>query len=249
MANLFSDAKKLFSGSSKLTWMQVLIFGLIPLGQLWARIFYFNGSLDKLWMLFPLFLIPPFSFIPLILMKYGFIANGKGSNPLDYWMIIPIVAKFIISFIIPFIIDEESQILTILVSFVLQLLTIMIANLGRRHVNCKSITVDSIGKAGIDSTIAHAAGDLTTFIIPFLPFIGLFFTIIEMIPIANQFVESIVWSIGFILAYVLINMFNQQKGVNDFCSIPFAGKTSDKVYFFGSIIIIIGINAFNILSE
>ena len=56
------------------TW-GVLIMGLIPLGQLWARIFNFNGSLDKWWLMFPLFLIPPFSFIPLILMKMGFVST------------------------------------------------------------------------------------------------------------------------------------------------------------------------------
>ena len=58
-----------FSGPSKLSWLQVLILGIVPLGQLWARIFYFNGSLDKWWLMFPIFLLPPFSFLPLIMMK------------------------------------------------------------------------------------------------------------------------------------------------------------------------------------
>ena len=94
MGNFIGNLKNMFTGPTKLTFIQVLILGLFPLGQLWARIFYFNGSLDKWWLMFPMFLIPPFSFVPLLLMKFGFVADGKGTNPLDYWMLLPIIAKF-----------------------------------------------------------------------------------------------------------------------------------------------------------
>lgn len=249
MGNFFGNIKDKLSGPSKLSWIQVLILGLVPLGQLWARIFYFNGSLDKWWLMFPMLLIPPFSFIPLLLMKFGFVADGKGANPLDYWMILPIVAKFIIPFIMPYMIDEDSETLTSIVTMILQLLCVMIANLARRQMNCKDqgITVDSIGKAGIDSTIAFGIGDISAFIIPWLPFIGIFISVLEMIPVIGDFVDSILWTLGFVAAYVLINMFNQDN-LAKFCSTPFTGNLQDKIPFFICIVAIIGTRLFNTFS-
>jgi hypothetical protein len=142
MGNFFSSIKNKWKDSGKLSWKQVLIMGLIPLGQLYARVKIFNGSLDKWWLMFPLLLFPPFSFIPMIMMKYGAVANGTGSNPLDNFMLIPIIAKFIIPFILPFIIDEDSTLLFTIVGFVLQLITVMVGNLIRRKDNCKEITTN-----------------------------------------------------------------------------------------------------------
>lgn len=246
MEYFFGNIKKMFNGESKLTWTQVLILGLIPLGQLWARIFYFNGSLDKWWLMFPMLLIPPFSFIPLLMMKAGFVKEGKGANPLDYWMIIPIVAKFVIPFIMPFMINQDSEILTSIVTMIFQMLCIMIANLARRHMNCKEqgITMDSIGKAGIDSTIAFGIGDISSLVIPLVPFVGIFTSTIEMIPFIGGFVDSILWTLGFVTAYVLINMFNQDN-ISNFCSTPFTGNLQDKIPFFISVAAIIGTKLFN----
>jgi len=253
MGNFFGDIKNMFTGPSKLTWLQVLILGIVPLGQLWARIFYFNGTLDKWWLMFPMLLIPPLSFIPLIMMKFGYIADGKGSNPLDYWMILPIIAKFIIPFIMPFIIDEDSEMLTSIVSLILQLLTILTANLIRRFTNCKPpnaqdpITGDSIGKAAIDSTIAFGIGEISAFVIPWLPFVGIFISILEMIPVLGDFVDSILWTLGFVASYVLINMFNQDN-MQKFCSTPFTGNLQDRIPFFISVVAIIATRVFNMVS-
>jgi hypothetical protein len=231
-----------FKGGNRLSWMQVLVMGLVPLGQLWARIFYFKGSLDKWWLMFPLLLFPPFSFIPLIMMKFGMVADGKGSDPVDKIMLLPIIAKFIIPFILPFIVDEdEHAFLFSLVGFVLQLLTIMVANLTRRHTNCKDITTDSVGKAGIDSVIAYGMGDITAFAIGFIPFVGMFFSVLEMIPVIGDFVNQIVWSLGFAATYIIINMFNQDN-MSKYCSTPFTGNVQDKIPFIISIIAIIGLN-------
>ena len=235
--------------TSKLSWSQVLVMGLVPLGQLWARIFYFKGSLDKWWLMFPLLLFPPFSFIPLILMKFGFIGDGQGSNPIDKIMLLPIISKFIIAFILPFIIDDEdhSTLFTI-VAFVLQLLTIMVANLSRRYYNCTKdgkpdtesigITFDSVGKAGMDSVIAFGMAEIVPTIISFIPFVGIAYSIIEMIPFIGNFVHDIFWALGFAATYVIINMFNDTD-LNTFCNAPFTGNTQDKIPFIVSSIAII----------
>jgi len=229
----------------RLSWMQVLIMGLVPLGQLWARIFTFKGSLDKWWLMFPLLLFPPFSFIPLIMMKFGMVADGKGADPVDKIMLLPIIAKFIIPFILPYIIDdEEHAFLFSLVAFVLQLLTIMVANLTRRHSNCTDITTDSVGKAGMDSVIAYGMADITTFAIGFLPFIGMAVGALEMLPFIGDFVDPIIWSLGFSATYIIINMFNQSN-MGQFCSTPFTGNVQDKIPFVVSVIAIIGLNFFS----
>jgi hypothetical protein len=226
-----------FNSTNKISWLRVIILGLIPLGQLWARIFDFNGSLDKWWLMFPLLLIPPFSFIPMLMMKFGFIADGKGSKPLDSWILVPIITKLVLAFLLPYIVDEDSTFITFIVSLIFQLIATMCANLVRRYKNCnQTITTDSIGKAGIDSTIAMAVGDLSAIIIPWLPFVGMFISILEMIPIIGEYVDSILWIIGFSATYTLINMFNQDD-MTKYCSTPFTGNLQDKIPFIISVIV------------
>ena len=84
-----------FDNANKISWLQVLIYSFLPIGQLLVRIFYLKGSLDKLWLMFPILLFPPFSFIPLILIKLGFVQDGKGSDPIDKIMILPLIARII----------------------------------------------------------------------------------------------------------------------------------------------------------
>lgn len=219
-----------------ISWLQVLILGLIPMGQLWARIFNFNGSLDKWWLMFPLLLIPPFSFIPMLLMKFGFVGYGKGTKPLDYWIWLPILVKLIIPFLMPYMIDEESEKLTSLISIMFILLATMLSNLIRRYKNCESITINSTGKAFIDSTIAFSMGKITAILVPWIPVIGTGIKILQ--GIFGGFISSILWIFGFSATYILINMFNQDN-MTSFCSAPFSGKTSDKFPFIISVITLI----------
>lgn len=245
MGNFFSGIKNIFTGPTKLSWLQVLGYGILPLGQLFARNFQFKGSLDKWWLMFPIFFLPPFSFIAMILMKFGFVKDGAGYNGFDIWMMLPMIAKLVIPFILPFMIDEDSETLFAIVSVVLQLIAGMAANLIRRYNNCKNISLNSIGKAGMDTTIATAVGDVTTFAIDWIPIIGIVSTIIKMIPVIGDFADTIIWSVGFGGAYVIINMINQSPDLARFCSAPFTGFTADKIPFILSIIVMIVITVFN----
>jgi len=247
MGNFLSSILGTIADGGKLSWNQVLILGLVPLGQLYARVNIFNGSLDKWWLMFPLLLFPPLSFIPLIMMKFGLVKNGNGSKPVDNFMLIPIIAKLIIPFILPFIINEDSSLLFTIVSFVLQLITVMTANLIRRKDNCKEITTDSVGKAGVDSIIAIAAGEITSFAIGFVPLIGIFISMLKNLPVIGGIVDSLVWSVGFAGAYVLINMFNQDPNINKLCSSPFTGNIQDRIPLIGSLAVILFVSAKKIL--
>lgn len=247
MGNFLSSIFGTIVDGGKLSWNQVLILGLVPLGQLYARVNIFNGSLDKWWLMFPLLLFPPLSFIPLIMMKFGLIKDGTGSKPIDNFMLIPIIAKLIIPFILPFIINEDSSLLFTIVSFVLQLITVMTANLIRRKENCKEISTDSVGKAGVDSIIAIAAGEITSFAIGFIPLIGMFISMLKNLPVIGGVIDSLVWSVGFAGTYVLINMFNQDPNINKLCSSPFIGNIQDRMPFIGSIAVILFVSAKKIL--
>jgi hypothetical protein len=215
MGNVIKNITGFSGDTNKLSWKEVLILGLVPLGQLWARVHNFKGSLDKWWLMFPLFLFPPFSFLPLILMKFGFVQDGKGADPLDKWILLPIIAKFIIPFILPFI--GNSEIIGLVVSILLQLLAIVVSNLTRRYNSCENITVNAVGKSIIDSVTAYGIGNITSFIIPWIPIFGFIVSVIKMVPLIGTLADSLIWNIGFVGAYVLINMFNQQNSISDYC--------------------------------
>ena len=228
----------------ELSWTEVVTMGMIPGGQLWARIFNFNGSVDKWWLMIPFGLIPIIGIIPMIAMKYGYVANGTGSNPIDYMMLLPIIAKFVIPFILPFVgLHGETTVFNIVAVF-LELLCIIVANLTRRYNDCKSVTVDSIGKASMDSVIAYGVGDILATFIGFIPFIGIVVSILEGLPGVGDYINPLVWSIGFGATYILLNMFNQAD-MTTFCSTPFYGNTSDKMPFIVSAAAIIGLQFFN----
>lgn len=232
-----------------LKWWHVLVYTLIPLGQLIARVVHFNGSLDKWYLMFPLLLFPPFSIIPLIMMKYGFVADGKGANPIDMMMILPIIAKFVIMIFLPYIINQHTQVVFFaLVSFILQLLTIIITNLTRRYYSCNSITVNSIGKATMDSVIAYGIGDIVAFMMQYIPVVNIFYTIISMLPWIGELVDPIIWSLCFSGTYVIINMVNQFN-MEKFCSAPFFGNIQDRIPFFMSIIALMIINGMKLITN
>jgi hypothetical protein len=240
-----------FDNANKISWLQVLIFSFIPIGQLLVRIFYLKGSLDKLWLMFPILLMPPFSFIPLILIKLGFVQDGKGSDPIDKIMILPLIAR-IITLIVLNKLNMYSSGLFILINLLINIFTIFIANMTRRYYNCNAegITFDSFGKAIIDSTIAYAASEATPILISKIPFVGVFISVLKFIigiftKNAN-IIDGLFSNMGFAISYILINMFNQDD-LNKFCNTPFTGNYTDKIPFIISIIVIIIVKIYELI--
>lgn len=234
--------------------INAILTTVIPMGQLWSRTFLLDGSMDKLWLLFPLFLIPPFSFIPSLLMYLGYVKKGKGGAPYDIFMIIPIISKFLLAFLVPYFLNlfydpeedaEPSDVMIFITTFIVQLVVGMIPNIIRTSNLCKEIKFNSFGKAFIDSTIANSAGELLPFILGWLPFVGWGLTLIEMIPYVGDQVVNILWAIGFCIGYMFINMFN----ADSICSTGFFGKDNfDKFSFIIMLSITIFIKVFNEIS-
>lgn len=72
----------------QITWLKLFIYSLIPLSDLYLRIFKLNSSIDRIWTLFPLFQLPIFNLIPLVMMKFNYIKRGKmRSYPFDMFII------------------------------------------------------------------------------------------------------------------------------------------------------------------
>jgi hypothetical protein len=135
----------------------------------------------------------------------------KLSNPTDIFMFASI---FVPMFAVPALIDTESENLTLVVTVVFKLLLTMLGNLYGRYKACNNFSGNSIGKAGIDSIIAISVN----YIISLFPFVG----------------GNIIGEIGFIVAYVLLNIINQTN-INKFCNAPFTGNQYDRYLIGGSL--------------
>jgi hypothetical protein len=179
---------------------------MLPFGQLWARIFWLDGSLDKLWLLFPVpFFAPPFSIIPALAMYFGFIKKGQGGPTYDKFMLIPIIFKFILASLVPMFLtyinkteyeyddedeydeydeDEEegpSETKIFLYIFIFQIFIGMIPNLIRTYKLCPNLKFSSFTKAFIDSTMSNGIGEILPFVLKWIPFTGIPLRIISSV--------------------------------------------------------------------
>lgn len=205
-----------FDGKSiKLSLLEMLFYTVVPGGQLLMRFFKLNGSLDKLLMLFPLFLIPPFSFPTIFLATWGLYKEGKGGNPVDGYILIPILVKFITLFLF----NKISPLKGLIVNVVVVMLSLILCNLLHfdKRTDCNEDNTD-IGKvlhrSIVDSFIMYGGGMAAQILINFIPFIGELYELIEAIPIGgmDKIVEKGVWGIGAFLAYFFNNMFYNAEG-------------------------------------
>jgi len=238
------------SDPEKISLINSILITIIPLGQLWARIFWLDGSLDKIWLMFPLFLIFPFSIIPSLAMYFGFVKKGIGGKPYDIFIWIPIISKFLLSFLVPIFLelfyDEPSDTMIFLSIFTIQLFIGMIPNLIRTYNLCNNtLSFNSFGKAFVDSTIANGVGELLPFILGWMPFLRFFLTGIGMIPFIGEQVENILWSISFFFGYVFVNMVNTNN-LGKYCNTDFLGRDyMDKFGFFFMLFVTIFIKVIN----
>lgn len=218
-------------------WIQVLIYSLLPFGQILMRKQYLKGSIDKIWLFFPIFFVFPFSLLPTILIKYSIVKVAKEGDttlPIDTIMILPILTKLLLPFIFSYFIEEESKLLDILTLILLPFLTVFIAHLKRRYDKCnKVITKDSVVKALIDSVIVHGVSDIMVQIISIilqtLPSTKRPFLVIKFI--SGSLFDNIVWVFGFIGVYIIVNIFNQIKLISghNFCDVPMGGNKIDMI--------------------
>ena len=236
MGNLINSVIGNRDTDSQVSLLAVIISAIIPMGQFFIRIFWLDGSLNKIWTMFPLLWFFPFSIIPSVLMYFGYIKKEKYGKPYDKFVLIPIIAKFILSFLISIILGvEDSIFITLIGQLVLGMIPSLIrasdvCNKFQNNV-CKDLTFKSIGKALVDSTIANGVGELLPILLGFLPIIGPMISTISMLPIIGTQFENIVWCMGFFITYVFINIINVNF-MDKYCHPDYLGKDIfDKIGF------------------
>ena len=201
---------------NNMTWNQVLFYSMMPFGQLFYRIFYLGGSLNKSWLLFPLFLIPPFSLIPMMLIKKGFVKREKRKNPLNNLILMPILAKLILPFILSMFISLDNQLSHKLIIFSIVLPLVILLNIKTREKICKNMVVATPSNI-TNSVISYGIAELLVFIMPFIPMYGNIINIAHGTPLLKTLVNPLIWSFGFFVTHIIMSLINQ-KNRNKYCN-------------------------------
>jgi hypothetical protein len=218
--SVFSFFKNMFNfkrgENVHMTLLEMALYGGVPMvGQLMLRADKLGGSLDKPWLLFPLFFIPPFSFIPVIMAYFGLIKNTNAGKPYDYFMWIPIIFRFILIFVLTALGNPGG----ILLKTALILGALFVTNI--LHVMNEPLCKDnpfnffnSAIKESADSMVLYSSGVLANFIVLFIPFIGEIIGGIEefQVPFLADIVDTLIWSGGMISGYILVNMVDANFG-------------------------------------
>lgn len=195
---------------------QMILYSILPFGQLFARVFLMNGSLDKSWTFIPLFFIPPFSFLPMILMKIGIIKKGKGGKPFDIFMIIPIILRIIMGILIDYF--DVGFPLWMIIEIFGNLLGSTIPLIIKRTKECKKTPNHKTKFKTILIALAQAAAiqgftGIMSILLRIIPLIKYPVRLLEAVPYVGR---SLTWCIGFFPAYVIVNMINGNR-LNKFC--------------------------------
>jgi hypothetical protein len=150
-------------------------------------------------------------------------------------MLIPIIAKLILGFFASSLVENYGMI----VSFLLLLLQLGLTSLPhilRTLRGCKeksfSFTAIHFLKAFIDGSIESGIADILPTILQFIPFVGSFISILGMIPVIGDMTYELIWIIGYVASYVILNMVNQASSFNNqICNLKSFGDilTTDKI--------------------
>jgi hypothetical protein len=222
-----------------LSFLDYIIYTLMPFGQIFARIINYNGSLDLWWLLLiPFFHLPLIGLFPLLIMKMLNMKDGIVSTPvIDKFAFLPILFKFYSPYVLPYIGLENNTVEYLFTTFSIQIIIGMIANISRRNSMCKeSLTVNAVGKAFMDATVSHNFGELMIYLVTIIPFIN--DSYYKSYPYVGNFINSIIWSLGYLLTYAINNMYNEYDK-NRYCSLKLFGNGQDMFLFLGSIFTLI----------
>lgn len=116
------------------------IYSLIPFGHYIYRIMSLKGSTDHMWTFFPLFGLFPFSLIPMFMMYFNVIKEGKVENIFEvfnYVIFIPIVWRIIGHLLM----NQyfEGKLIGLIFIFFTIFLVVFCTNLFERYLKCKEI--------------------------------------------------------------------------------------------------------------
>jgi len=222
----------------KMTLLGVLLYTLLPFGQLWSRVFDYNGSVDMWWFFLPFFMFPPLQFIPIILLYLGYIKEGKGGKVFDGYVWIPILTKFCVQFLGEMFLPPQAAFIS---GQVLMIISIMITKYLHTNESCKyikkelTVTGSKFGDFFIDAVFENGMAGIFNVIIGFIPIIGWIVTLISMIGPLNNIMVLILYMFGYMFIYIVQNMF-EQTDMSSLCNLSSIPGSSYGKLIFGLIL-------------
>lgn len=192
----------------ELSWYKLFIFTLIPFSDFFLRVFYLRGSIDQIWTLFPIFQIPLFNIVPLLMIKYKMIKKGRlAASPFDIFVFLFFVVSYFIKIgancgsISPgnrFMADFLGTYFAILLPFIIR-------NFHPKRPTCKADkTKNALFKTLGQSGIIYLAGVVILLMLP------------KVKPFTELVGESNAFFLFYMFTYVLCNMWNENN-VKTYC--------------------------------
>lgn len=205
----------------------VLIF--VPMAQLWARVFWLQGSLDQWWLLIPVFWIFPLSVVPSIMIYLGKVAPGGGGKgpPYDYWMWVPIIMKMVAGLIVKTYFAHIG-IFGFILPFILQIAATTLPHYIRSFTLCGKVQFNTLTKSISDAIIENGVADIAVVGIKYVPLLGTAFSIIGHVPGLGSMIDQIIWSVIYAGTYIVINMINGID-LGNYCNLQNFGRPSDQI--------------------
>lgn len=192
--------KSWFKGG-QLSAAEFWLCSIIPMGQLYARVEIMDGSINHAWTMFPLFMVPPFQFVPIIMMNLGIIKKGQGGKPYDWYMLIPMMVQIFLSMI-----KDKGVVINNTILFFVSYFAILIPFLIRSLRYCQGFDMEGLLNSGGLSIYVLAVVNIFQLILPFIPIIGgLANSLKMMVPSVGS---AMLWTLSYIPGYVLANMYS-----------------------------------------
>jgi heme exporter protein D len=254
--SFFSSFSSFFGcgGKGISLWGAVAVALLGPMGQLYQRIETYKGTLDKWWLLLPLFYIPPFSFLPAFMMWLGCLQdcrmpNGApcpGGSVYDWWMLIPMIMKVFSGLIVSNMFPQGGMFVEFILPFIVQLTATAVPIYIRYIEQCKfngaqpnisqiltsnSFDFKLFSFSLTNSVIQNGVADISVVVINHLPLVNIAFNIIGLIPGLDDIINQIIWSIVYAATYIIMNMTTSQwrsDMMPGSCSVPAFGIWTDQ---------------------
>ena len=212
-----------------ISWLNLFIYSLIPFSDIYLRATKLNGSIDHLWTLIPLFQLPLFNLIPLLMMKFKKIRRGgmnpriKDGKPYDIFILMFILMKYFVNVAVtsesgsPLLIDIVGTYIAILLPFLI-----------RHYSPGNNTCLQSKWKNPLFRVMGQSG----------MIYLGIF-SIIYLIPkmkmVNGLFGEIATMFMLYIPAYIITNMLNENN-IKEFC---FKDKDANKILTYGVVAFII----------
>ena len=225
----------------KMSFLNLILYTIIPFGQLWTRVFDYDGSIDMWWFFIPIFMIPPLQFIPVLMLYLDIIKPGKGGKVYDNYVWIPIVTKFCVQFFGEMLLPPD---MAYIAGELIIIVSIMITKYFHSVYSCNvakkelSVTWSKFGDFFIDAIFENGTAGIFNVVIGFIPIIGWAIMAISMIGPLNNIMVFLMYMAGYIFIYTIQNMF-EQADMNSLCNLSSIPGSSYVKLLFGIIFSIV----------